>query len=101
MTDYTTRSLRKALDTLSPVEQRFLDQFTCSVAGCGKEFVFEISKEAQEQADKKKRRYSGRCGYCGTHIKLTNSQYERWRSVIDGSELRVLDTKFDQFFKIT
>lgn len=101
MSEFATRNLRKPVEDLSVTEKQFLDRFTCAARDCGKDFLFEISKGAQDQTDKKKRRYNGRCGFCGKHIKLTDAQYARWRSLINGSELRVVDTTFDQFFSIS
>ena len=101
MSLFENRSLRKASDKLTSADERLLERFTCSADGCGKHFVFEITKDAHEQVEEKKRRYSGRCGFCGKQIKLTDRQYARWCSVVEGSELRIRDTTFDQLFRVT
>lgn len=98
MIDVGTRSLRKASEKLTAADVRFLERFTCSAQGCGKDFVFEITKGAQEQTEQKLRRYHGRCGFCGKQIKLTNHQYSKWCQLVSGSELRVLDSTFEQLF---
>ena len=98
MGNFSNRSLRKASEKLTAADQRLLERFTCAVQGCGKDFTFEISKGSEEQNDQKLRVYYGRCGFCDKRMKLTNSQFARWGSLISGSELRILGGSFDQIF---
>lgn len=98
MDELDKRSLKKNADNLKPIEKRFLAKYTCDLKGCGADFVFSIAKEAYEQENAGRRKFSGACGKCGQRILLNGHDFKRWNTLIDGSELKITDTTFDDLF---
>lgn len=99
MTDYSKRSLNVSVERLDDLDKSFLRKFTCEAQGCGSKFVFSISADANRQLREKGKQYSGTCGHCGKSVLLGPRQFEKWRRLVKGSELRLRETTYSKLFE--